>query len=445
MSKERKMHLGAFLWGPGHHVGAWRHRNAPVQAGLDLSHYQAMAKTAERGLFDMLFLADSLAARNIENGPETFSRSGYVTHFEPLTLLSALSAVTKHIGLVATMSTSFCQPYHVARMFASLDHLSAGRAGWNVVTSSFDPEAENFGLERHLSHPDRYRRAHEFVDVVTGLWDTWADDAFVQDKDSGIAFDPNGYRRLDHEGEFYRVRGPLNVARPPQGHPLIVQAGGSEDGQELAARTADAVFSNNYTLETAQVFYKSLKERLPNYGRHPESLTIMPGISPIIGKTRSEAKEKAEYLKSLVDPVAGVAFLSRRAGIDLSQYPIDGPLPFLPENNGTSTYAKQMQALAQERHYTIRDLMHTAYGSGRDQFQGTPQDIADQMQDWFENAAADGFNLAFPSLPDELDNFVEHVIPELQRRGLFRQHYGENTLRGHFGLVRPGNKVLNRR
>ncbi|ARV62661.1 nitrilotriacetate monooxygenase [Nostocales cyanobacterium HT-58-2] len=442
MSTKKKLRLGAFLPGTGHHVAAWRHPNAQADGGLNFQHYRRIAQTAERGKFDMIFLADGVAVRERGQGTETLSRSGHVVHFEPFTLLSALSVVTERIGLTATVSTTYNEPYHLARKFASLDHLSGGRAGWNLVTSATEAEAKNFNREKHMEHTLRYERAKEFVDVVTALWDSWEDDAFLRDKELGIYFDPDKLHIPNHKGTHFSVRGPLNVARPPQGYPVIIQAGSSEDGKNLAAQTAEVIFTAQQTLEEAQAFYADVKGRLAQYGRSSEHLKIMPGIFPVIGKTEQEAKDKYDQLQELIDPQVGLGLLAGMiGGFDLSGYPLDGPLPDLPETNGGKSRQKLLTELAHRENLTIRQLYLAIAGArGHRTIWGTPQQIADQLEEWFVNGGADGFNIMPPYLPGGLDDFVDLVIPELQRRDLFRTEYEGQTLRENLGLPRPANK-----
>ncbi len=443
MSQKKQIKLGAFLPGSGHHVAAWRHPNSQADGGLNFQHYKRLAQTAERGKFDMLFLADGLAVWDQGKGREAFSRSGqFSVHFEPLTLLSALSVVTEHIGLVATASTTYDEPFHLARKFASLDYLSGGRAGWNVVTSSAEAAAKNFSREEHLEHSLRYERAREFLEVTSKLWDSWEDDAFLRDKESGIYFDPDKLHIPNHKGEYFSVRGPLNVARPIQGYPVIVQAGSSEAGQDLAAQTAEAIFTAQQTLAEAQVFYSSVKGRLSKYGRSPDHLKIMPGVFPVIGRTEEEAKEKYQQLQELIHPSVGLGLLSGLiGGHDLSKYPLDGPLPDLPDTNGGKSRLQLITDLARRENLTIRQLyLWIAGARGHRTILGTPEQIADQLEDWFVNDGADGFNIMPPWLPGGLDEFVDLVIPELQRRGLFRTEYEGRTLRENLGLPRPVNQ-----
>ena len=401
----RQLKLGAFLMATGHHVAAWRHPDVPANAGLDFAHYKRLAQIAEAAKFDALFVAYSVAAPT----QDIASRMARSDHFEPLTLLSALSAVTEHIGLIATATTSYNEPYHVARKFASLDHLSGGRAGWNLVTSDNAAEALNFGRDEHIGHAERYSRAREFHQVVTGLWDSWGDDAFLRDKASGAYYDPSKLHVLDHVGEHFRVKGPLNIARSPQGQPVVVQAGSSETGRELAAQTAEVVFTAQTSLAGAQAFYADLKERLPKYGRSAESLKIMPGVFVVVGRTEEEAQDKYETFQQLVEPEVGVALLGRMLGnFDLSKYPLDG--------------------------------RKIAGGRGHYSVVGTPAQIADRLQEWFEQGAADGFNVLVPHLPGGLEDFANGVVPELQRRGLFRTEYEGRTLRENLGLARPVNR-----
>lgn len=434
----RQLKLGAFLMAGGHHVAAWRHPETPAEAGLDLRHYKRLAQIAEAAKFDTLFVADSVAAPR----DEIASRMARSVYFEPLTLLSALSAVTEHIGLIATATTSYNEPYHVARKFASLDHLSGGRAGWNLVTSDNAAEAQNFGRDQHISHAERYSRAREFHQVVTGLWDSWEDDAFIRDKASGAYYDPAKVHVLNHQGEHFRVKGPLNVARSPQGQPVIVQAGSSEIGRDLAAKTAEVVFTAQTSLANAQAFYADLKGRLSQYGRHPDSLKIMPGMFVVVGATEAQAQEKFQTFQRLVEPEVGVALLGRMLGnFDLSEYPLDGPLPVLPlTESGQQSRQKLLTELAGEGNLSLAELgRKIAGGRGHYSLVGTALQIADQMQAWFEQGAADGFNVLVPHLPGGLEDFANEVVPELQRRGLFRTEYEGHTLRENLGLARPAN------
>ena len=434
-----KMSLGAFLMSSGHHLAAWRHPRAWAGGGLDFQHFKKLAITAERGKFDAIFFADNLA---LMGSPELgqFTTAGDV--FDPLVLLSGLAAVTERIGLVSTVSTSYNEPYLLARKFASLDHLSGGRSGWNLVTSATDLEALNFGREKHFEHGDRYQRAEEFIDVVTGLWDSFEDDAFVRDKTSGVFFQPDKLHVLNHHGENYRVRGPLNIPRTPQGYPVLIQAGSSEPGKALAARTAEVVFTAQQTLSNAQAFYADVKGRLAGYGRRPDQLKVMPGISPVIGRTQSEAEDKYQQLQDLVEPRVGLAMLAGMAGgFDLSEYDLDGPLPELPPSNSMQSRQALFIDLARRENLTIRQLyLKVAGARGHHTVIGTPKTIADTLEEWFVGQAADGFNIMPPFLPEGLDDFVDGVVPLLQQRGLFREEYSGSTLRDHLGLERPGNR-----
>ncbi|MCU1737601.1 MULTISPECIES: LLM class flavin-dependent oxidoreductase [unclassified Pseudomonas] len=437
----RQLKLGAFLMATGHHVAAWRHPDVPANAGLDFAHYKHLARVAEAAKFDALFVADSVAAPSAEIA----SRMARSEHFEPLTLLSALSAVTDHIGLIATATTSYNEPYHVARKFASLDHLSGGRAGWNLVTSDNAAEAQNFGRTEHIGHAERYSRAREFHQVVTGLWDSWEDDAFTRDKSSGQYYDPARLHVLNHSGEHFKVKGPLNVARSPQGQPVIVQAGSSELGRELAAQTAEVVFTAQTSLSKAQAFYADLKGRLAKFGRSTDSLKIMPGVFVVVGQSEAEAREKYESFQQWVEPEVGVALLGRMLGnFDLSGYPLDGPLPELPlTDSGQQSRQQLLTELAGAENLTLAQLgRRIAGGRGHYSLIGTPTQIADELQAWFEQGAADGFNVLVPHLPGGLEDFAASVVPELQRRGLFRTEYPGTTLREHLGLARPANRFL---
>lgn len=435
----RQMKLGAFLMATGHHVAAWRHPDVPVNAGLDIRHYRHLAQVAEAARFDALFVADSVAAPT----GEIASHMARSDHFEPLTLLSALSAVTDHIGLIATATTTYNEPYHVARKFASLDHLSGGRAGWNLVTSDAAAEAQNFGRDVHLGHAERYSRAREFHQVVTGLWDSWSDDAFIRDKASGRYYDPNGLHVLNHQGEHFSVKGPLNVARSPQGQPVVVQAGSSEAGRDLAAQTAEVVFTAQPSLSSAQAFYRDLKGRLAIYGRSVDSLKIMPGVFIVVAESQAAAQEKFEAFQQLVEPEVGVALLGRMLGnFDLSGYPLDGPLPELPlTDSGQRSRQVLLTELAGQEQLSLAQLgRRIAGGRGHYSLVGTPTQIADELQAWFEQGAADGFNVLVPHLPGGLEDVARLLVPELQRRGLFRTEYEGATLRENLGLQRPVNQ-----
>lgn len=440
MTKPRQMKLGAFLMTDGHHVAAWRHPEGRPDAHVSLDHFVHLARLAEAAAFDALFLADSSGIRETSVAP--LSRTSRGASFEPLTLLSALSVVTERIGLIATASTSFNEPFNLARKFASLDLLSGGRAGWNLVTSSSESEARNFNLERHAAHADRYGRAREFAEVVVGLWNSWEDDSFLRDRESGLFFDPGKLHVLDHRGAHFRVRGPLNVARSPQGHPVIVQAGSSEAGKDLAAATAEAIFTAQQTLADAQAFYADVKGRLARHGRAPGDLKIMPGVFPVVGRTEAEARAKYDELQELIHPVVGRSLLERMLGLDLSGYPEDGPVPDVPETNGGKSRQALLVDLARRENLTIRDLsLRIAGARGHWTVIGTPAQVADALEERFVEEGADGFNVMPPALPDGLDDFATLVIPELQRRGLFRTAYEGRTLRDHLGLARPPHRV----
>lgn len=439
---KKQLSLGAFFMIPGHHVAAWRYPNVAADHILNFEFIKQQALVAERGKFDMLFLADGVSAGYQSTGFEQQSSLS----FEPYTLLSGLAAVTSKIGVVGTVSTTFNEPFNVARKFASLDHLSGGRAGWNVVTSAGLEAANNFGLKNEPTHAQRYERAEEFVDVTKKLWDSWEDDAIVYDKEHAQYVDKEKVHQVNYEGQFLSVTGPLNIARPIQGHPVVVQAGSSEAGKELAARTAEVIFTAWQTLEEAQSFYSDVKSRLAKYGRQPNELKIMPGVYPIVGKTIDEAQAKRQQLLDLIPESLGVARLSQQLGVDLSGYPVDGPLPELPdisEVNGIKSRFQLIKDLAEREQLTIRQLyQHIAGARGHREIIGTPEQIADQLQVWFEQGAADGFNIMPPTFPDGLNDFVELVIPELQKRGIFRTEYEGSTLREHLGLAKPANQFI---
>ncbi|MCV9935509.1 LLM class flavin-dependent oxidoreductase [Boseaceae bacterium BT-24-1] len=438
MTTVRQLHLGAFMRPVSIHTGAWRYPGAYPDANFNFGHLKRFAQKLEAGKFDAFFMADHLAVLNMP--VEALKRSHTVTSFEPFTLLSALAGATERIGLVATASTTFDTPYHIARRFASLDHISGGRAGWNIVTTSNPDAALNFGLDAHVDHGERYDRAREFYDVVTGLWDSFADDAFIRDRDSGIYFDPDKMRRLDHKGEHLSVRGPLNIARPPQGWPVIVQAGASEPGRQLAAETAEVVFAAHGTLAAGQAFYIDVKGRMEKIGRNPDHLKILPGVLTVVGESVEEAREKRALLDSFVHYDSAIASLSIALGHDATGFDPDAPLPEIPDTNQSKSGRERTMALARRENLTVRQLAQRLGGYGGLAFVGTPKTIADEMEQWLTERGSDGFNVMFPYLPEGLDDFVDKVVPELQRRGLFRREYQGPTLRDHLGLPRPANR-----
>jgi FMN-dependent oxidoreductase (nitrilotriacetate monooxygenase family) len=443
LSENRQLRLGAFMRPTTIHTGAWRYPGAIPDANFNLKALQRFAQTLERGRFDAFFMADHLAVLNMPI--EALKRSHTVTSFDPLTLLPVLAVATQHLGLIATASTTFEQPYLIARRFASLDHISGGRAGWNVVTTSNPDAALNFGLEEHMEHDERYRRAREFFDVVTGLWDSWADDAFIRDVESGIFFDPAKLHVLNHKGRYLSVRGPLNIARPVQGWPVVVQAGASDAGRQLAAETAEVVFAAGSRLADDQAFYADVKGRADKAGRDPDHIKILPGAFVVVGESDAEAREKRAKLDSLVHYESALASLSIALGHDASGFDPDEPLPAIPESNASKSTRDRVVALAKRDSLTVRQLAQRLGGYSGLAFVGTPQTIADQMEQWFVGRGCDGFNVMFPFLPAGLDDFVEKVIPELQRRGLFRVEYEGRTLRENLGLPRPKNQFFTRR
>ena len=440
MASARQLHLGAFMRPVSIHTGAWRWPGAFPDANFNLAHLKRFIQTLERGRFDAFFMADHLAVLNMPL--EALKRSPTVTSFEPFTLLSALSAFTERIGLVATASTTFDAPYHIARRFASLDHLSGGRAGWNIVTTSNPDAALNFGLEEHMEHAERYARAREFYDVVTGLWDSWADDAFVRDAESGIYFDPEKLHALAHKGKYLSVRGPLNIARPVQGWPVIVQAGASDAGRQLAAETAEVVFAAGLPLPAARQFYADVKGRAQKAGRNPDHVKILPGALVIVADTVEEARARRAKLDSLVHYESAIASLSIALGHDASTFDPDGPLPDIPDTNQSKSGRERVVDLARRERLTVRQLAQRLGGYSGLTFAGTPATIADAMEERLHSRASDGFNVMFPYLPQGLDDFVDRVVPELQRRGLFRREYPGVTLRDTLGLPRPENRFF---
>jgi len=435
------MRLGAFVHETGQHVAAWRHPQAHMQSGTNFAEMVETAQLAERGKFDLLFLADS-AAVNLSGSADVRGRMGKVVKFEPMTVLSALAAVTKNLGLVATSSTTFNEPYTLARQFASLDQISGGRSGWNLVTSNNEQDALNYSREAHLSHSDRYDRAIEFADVVNGLWDSWDDDAFIRDKKSGRFFDPAKMHVLNHKGQHFQVRGPLNVACSPQGRPVLVQAGASGTGRDVAARLAELVFTAATTFEQAKEFYDDVRTRIPRFGRSQDQVKVMPGFYPVVAPTASEAQEKYDYLQSLIQKPVGISILEHTIGVHgLDKIPLDGPVPEMADTNGPLSRQRLLLDQARRDKLTFWELcLANAGPRGHALSIGTPTQVADEMEHWFNDGAADGFNVMPAWLPGSLKDFVDLVIPELQRRGLFRTEYEAMTLRENLGLPRPINR-----
>jgi N-acetyl-S-(2-succino)cysteine monooxygenase len=437
MADQRQMHLAVFWLGTGNHSAGWRMPNADY-SNSEWSFVEAGAKTCERGKFDLFFVGDAVSMQ-LDLHPS------FITRFEPTTLLAGLSRVTDKIGLGATVSTSFSEPYNVARMFSSIDRMSNGRAAWNVVTSTMDASALNFGEDRLKDHDLRYEIAGEFVDVVRKLWDSWDDGALVADRQRGLFVDPHKVRDINHKGRFFSVKGALNIERCPQGHPIIIQAGGSEPGQELSARVADIVFAPiNGDIESAKAKYKALKDRLPKYGRERKDLAILPGIMTMVADSADQAREELaqlqQWLKASDATVRSV--LTKRLGRDVSGFDLDTPIPDLPETNLGQSFARTLLDRARREHMTFRDLYNIAAAArGHWAVCGTATQIADILEEWFVAEAADGFMILPAYFPHCLDIFVDRVVPELQRRGLFRHDYSGTTLRDHLGLSRPSSEA----
>ncbi|MFH8738844.1 LLM class flavin-dependent oxidoreductase [Streptomyces sp. NPDC017964] len=410
----RRITLAGIIDGPGGHVAAWRHPSTQADAQLDFEFHKKNARTLERGLFDAVFIADIVAVWGTRL--DSLCRTSRTEHFEPLTLLAAYAAATEHIGLCATATTTYNEPAHIARRFASLDHLSGGRAGWNVVTSAAPWESANFGFPEHLEHGLRYQRAEEFIDVVKQLWDS-------------------GEHSIGHHGEHFTVEGPLDIARPPQGRPVIIQAGSSPVGREFAARHAEVIFTRHNTLPDAQSFYTDLKKRVSAQGRDPEKVLVWPTLAPIVAATEAEAEARLQELQDLTHDHVALRTLQDFLGdVDLSAYPIDGPVPDIPYTNQSQSTTERLVGLARSENLSIRQLALRLMG---DIVVGTPEQLADHMESWFTGRGADGFNIDFPYLPGSADDFVDHVIPELQRRGLYRTSYEGSTLRENLGLDAP--------
>ncbi|AJS60505.1 LLM class flavin-dependent oxidoreductase [Paenibacillus sp. IHBB 10380] len=439
MARQKQLKLGAIIHGVGGNPAAWKHPDVPSDASVNFKYYKEQALTAEEGKFDLVFIADGLyiTEKSIPH---------FLNRFEPITILSALAASTSNIGLVGTLSTSYSEPFTVARQFSSIDHISGGRAGWNLVTSPLEGSAKNFSKADHPSHPERYKIADEYLEVTRGLWDSWEDDAFVRDKASGVFFDPEKLHTLNHKGEFFSIQGPLNIARSKQGQPVIFQAGSSEDGKELAGKGADAVFTGHGTIEEAKAFYADVKRRAVAHGRSPDEVLIFPGIGPIVGRTEEDAERKYQEIASLVTIENALDYLGRFfEHHDFSQYPLDEPFPELGDlgSNSFRSGTDKIKQDAKEHHLTLRQVALRSL-TPRGNFIGTPEKIADLVQQWFEEEAADGFIIG-SNVPNGLNDFVELVVPILQERGIYRTEYEADTLRGNLGLAVPENRYAKKK
>ncbi len=446
---KRQLHLGGFFSTPGNHLAGWRHPNAVPTADMDFRMYAHITRVVEDAKFDTIFFQDTAAvngSRALARGDYTRSRISRIVKLEPTALLCALAAVTTHIGLIATATTTYNEPYNIARRFMSIDHISGGRAGWNLVTSQIEDEAQNFGYAEHVDHAKRYARAAEFYDVVVGLWDSLEDGALLRDKASGIYMDRDRVHFLDHAGEHFKVRGPLNITRSPQGRPVVAQAGSSEAGRELAAKTADVVFTAQTQIDEARAFYADVKGRAARYGRSPDEIRIMPGITPVLGATEAEARERYEELQELLpDDLALQSMSHISGGLDLSKFPLDGPLPELPPSNAAKARQALVVRTAREQNMTLRQIArHTAAAMGHRVLVGTAEYIASELEAWLKADAADGFNVICNYYPGPLEDFCRLVVPELQRRGVFRTEYSGKTLREHLGLPVPENRYTAR-
>ncbi|GAB2881935.1 LLM class flavin-dependent oxidoreductase [Streptomyces mayteni] len=442
-TQERRLRLNLFVYPGGHHEAAWRYHGSAPDRILDIGYYQEIARRAEAAKLDAVFLAD---------GPSLPDNVRYASRFrlEPFTWLAALAAVTSRIGLIATASTTYSEPYNLARLFASLDHLSQGRAGWNIVTTGAPQAAGNFGLDAHPVHAERYDRAREFLDVVTKLWDSWEDEALVADQGSGLFADTDRIHPIDHEGRHLRVRGPLNTPRTPQGRPVYVQAGSSEDGRAFAARYAEAVFTAHQTLGSARDFYADIKRRAAALGRDQDQVLVLPGISPFIGSTEAEARALHDEFNELTQPEYSLDLLERLLGVRFGVADLDRPVPReaidTGGERGESSRFQLIVDLIEREQPTLRQLLHRLAGArGHQVVVGTPERVADQIQEWFEGGAADGFNVMPPWLSGGFDVFADEVVPILRRRGLFRAEYTGTTLRDHYGLARPRSTYAGRR
>jgi FMN-dependent oxidoreductase (nitrilotriacetate monooxygenase family) len=436
MTTKRQLKLGLSCRYLGYHVAAWRHPDVPAGGAIRFEHFLDVTRKAEAEKIDMIFFADSVGVRD-ENLPAgSAARSMKNAELEPITLLAALASCTTNIGLVTTASTSYNEPFHIARKYASLDHISHGRAGWNVVTSWSEQEAWNFNRDEHIDYDTRYAMADEFVDVVTGLWDSWEPDAFLHDKHSGLFYDEKKLHVLNHVGKFYKVRGPLNSARTPQGRPIIVQAGASPQGRDIGARAADVIYSSAFSLEKAQAYYADMKARAVAYGRNPDELLIMPGVTFYIDETLEKAQAKQKAMEALIDPLIGLSIIHHSFG-DLTDCDIDGPVPE-PKNAKVRSIADNLYEMAQEKNMSIRDLyLAVAAGNSGWTIVGTPETIVNELEAWLTKGGADGFNICPATLPGGMDDVSRFLLPELRSRGLFRSDYEGRTLRDNLGLPMP--------
>ncbi len=443
---KRMLRLGGFFSVPGNHLAGWRHPDAQPTYDMDFQGYAHITQVAEAAKFDTIFFQDNVGvsgSRALARGERTRAKLSRTVKLEPTSTLAALAMVTERIGLVATATTTYNEPYNIARRFMSIDHISGGRAGWNLVTSQIEDESENFGFDQHMPHAERYERAAEFYEVVTGLWDSWEDEgALLRDKASGLYIDRDKIHFLDHVGKFFKVKGPLNITRSVQGWPVIAQAGSSEAGRDLAARTADVVFTAQTKIDEAKAFYADIKQRAAKYGRAPEDIKIMPGLTPVLGRTMDEAKANYEELQSLMpDDVALLSLTHISGGLDLTKFPLDGPLPELPPSNAAKARQALVVQTARENNMTLRQIArNTAAGTGHRVLVGTPQYMADEIEQWFREEAADGFNVVCNHYPRPFEDFCTLVVPELQRRGIFRTEYEGKTLRENLGLKVPENR-----
>ena len=436
----REIKLGAFWYPTGYHIAAWRLPEVPADGGVNFNACVQFAQMAERARFDFIFLPDSSSVRGDDWDIISRGAHRYVAQLEPVSLLSGLAALTANIGLIGTVATTYTEPYHVARQLLSLDHISGGRAGWNLVTSQNEFEAFNFGFAKHPDHQERYHRAREFGAVVRKLWDSWEDNAFIHDKESGVFFDHTRVHPANHQGDYFSVRGPLNVPRSPQGRPVVTQAGASGPGRELAADSGDVVFTAQNDLAAARDFYGDIKRLAAQAGRDPDQVVVLAGLFPFVGKTREEAQSKFDRLQDLIDEQVGLSLLKGQLGeFDLTAYPVDQPLPDIPDTNASKSRKNLLVELARREGYTIRDLYKPGAGArGHLQLTGSPRDIADAMTTWVDASAADGFIIMPPSLPGGMTDFIELVLPELRKRRRFREDYSGSTLRDHLGLPHPG-------
>lgn len=433
----QQIHLAAFMNAGPMGTTGWRHKDADP-GFLGANYYRRVAKVLEAAKFDLAFIPDALSMPRSLGGsfrPAIEYGSG-TPRLDPMTILGVMAGVTEHLGLAATLSTGYHEPYNLARTLCTFDHVTEGRAGWNIVTSFQDAEAQNFGEPKLPPRDARYARAEEVLEATTQLWDSWDDNALIQDKDSGIFGHPDKVRSVDYKGQYVSTQGPLSVPRPPQGYPLLIQAGASPRGRDFAARWADVIFSSNESLESAVAFRQDMRARAARFGRDPDQLKLLCAATVVIGETDAEAMAKHEAFADLVHPLAGLSRLAYHVNVDLTKYDLDGPLPDI-EEVGVQGHYEEVVEYARRTNKTVREIGRWYGARAEGNMIGAPGTIVDEMERWMAAGAADGFMVQATHLPAAFEDFAAHVVPELQRRGLFRTEYEGRTTRENLGLKRP--------